>query len=117
MRLVTSKYLIRTALILFAIQVFVPSFIASPPVEYSTPSNHQSLHKHEAQPFSAASLPEKTETENEEERDKSLAVEIFDIAIANRGRISASQVALHTHTISQHIREPLLIILYCVYQI
>lgn len=116
MSLRTSKYLIRTVLILFTFQFFAPAFLEAP-AEHTTHHFQHAFHKHESQPFSFASLFEKTEKENEEERDKSLAVEIFDIAIANLGRISASQEIPNLQTVSQHIQEPLLINLYCVYQI
>jgi hypothetical protein len=119
MRLRTSTHLIRTVLILISFQFLAPAFVWQPEFGTSHASQHvHVLSKHASQSNAIAALFEITERETEEEeRDKLVAIEVVDNAIAYTERISASQEVQKQPIVSQHLQESPLFILNCAYLI
>jgi hypothetical protein len=118
MRLRTSKYLIRTALILFCFQFIGPAFVAQPSGTEII-SDITTFHKQVAHSALASILFEKTEREAEEEDAGFVAFngELFDFTVSYSNRISASQITQPLHTISGHLEEPPLFTLHCIFLI
>lgn len=116
MRLRTSKYLIRTVLILISFQFIAPAFVSSA-AEQESFHFETTLQKHINHSVSLSSVFEKTETENEEERDKTCNVQLLDITVLHSTRVSASQKIIHQHNVSLHLEALTLFDLHCVYLI
>lgn len=119
MRLRTSKYLIRTALILICFQFIGPAFVTQPSGSEILIANTTTFHKQVAHSTLASILFEKTEKEAEEE-DAGFAAftgELFDFTVSYTNRISASQITQPFHSISGHLEEPPLFTLHCIFLI
>lgn len=119
MRLRTSKYLIRTALLLICFQFVAPAFVMESGAS-ETPHHHgATLHKQLVHSNLASALFEKEEKEAEEEDSENglFRVALFDFAVSYSSRISASQVTEPFHAISGHLQEPALFTLHCIFLI
>ncbi len=113
----TSKYLIRSVLILFCFQLLGVIFVSQESEEQISFEQGVIFQKH-SNPSSLTSLFEKTENETEEEKhDKIKAIEILDLLICYTGRISASQSSQKFQSVSQHIQELPLFDFFCTYRI
>lgn len=119
MRLRTSKYLIRTALILICFQFIGTAFVSQPGESETLMTNSTSFHKLSVHSSLASILFEKEEKEAEE-KDENLnafTAELFDFTLSYTNRISASQITEPFHTISGHLEEPPLFTLHCIFLI
>lgn len=119
MRLRTSKYLIRTALILLCFQFIGPAFVSQSSGSETLIANTTSFHKSSVHSTLASVLFEKTEKEAEEEEGgfAAFTAELFDFTLSYTNRISASQITQPLHTISGHLEEPPLFTLHCIFLI
>jgi len=119
MRLRTSKYLIRTALLLICFQFVAPAFVTESGASETTYHHTASLHKQVVHSNLASALFEKEEKEAEEEDagTSAISVALFDFLVSYSSRISASQISVLFHTVSGHLQEPALFTLHCIFLI
>jgi hypothetical protein len=119
MRLRTSKYLIRTTLLLICFQFLAPAFVSESGASETLHHHGASLHKQLVHSNLASALFEKEEKEAEEEDAGTniFSVALLDFAVSYSSRISASQVTVPFHAISGHLQEPTLFTLHCTFLI
>lgn len=119
MRLRTSKYLIRTALILICFQFIGTAFVSQPDESETLITNTTAFHKLSVHSTLASILFEKEEKEAEEEDSgfTFFTTELFDFTLSYTNRISASQITQPVHSISGHLEEPPLFTLHCIFLI
>ena len=119
MRLRTSKYLIRTALLLICFQFVAPAFVTESGASETTYHHSATLHKQLIHANLASALFEKEEKEAEEEDagTNSISVALFDFLVSYSSRISASQVTVPFQVVSGHLQEPALFTLHCIFLI
>lgn len=119
MRLRTSKYLIRTALLLICFQFVAPAFVMESDASETVHHYGATLHKQAVHSSLSSILFEKEEKEAEEKDSGKnvFSVALFDFAVSYSSRISASQVTVPFHSISGHLREPALFTLHCIFLI
>lgn len=119
MRLRTSKYLIRTALLLICFQFIAPAFVAESGTSETAHHQGATLHKQLVHSNLSSALFEKEEKEAEEEdsEDGLFSVALFDFAVSYSSRISASQITAPFHVVSGHLQEPALFTLHCIFLI
>lgn len=115
MSLRTSKYLIRTVLILLSFQFVAPAFVTSANEQEPVHFNSPAFQKHAPHTSLDASLFEKEEKEAEEEQDLLVEAELLDFSSLYSDRISASQITYVVQIISEHIQEPALLTLLCIF--
>lgn len=116
MRLRTSKYLIRTALLLICFQFVAPAFITESGASETVHHHGVTLHKQIVHSSLSSVLFEK-EAEEEDSEKYVFSVALFDFAVSYSSRISASQVTVPFHSISGHLQEPSLFTLHCIFLI
>lgn len=113
----TSKYLIRSALILFCFQLLGTIFVSQEGEEQVTATQGVVIQKHSA-PSSLTSLFEKTEKETEEEKhDKFFAFALIDFSASFCERLFSIRYPLQFSAASQHAQEPSLRVLHCTFLI
>ena len=119
MRLRTSKYLIRTALLLICFQFIAPAFVTESNTSETAHQHGATLHKQLVHSNLASALFEKEEKEAEEEDAGTniFRAALLDFAVSYSSRIYASQVTVPFHTISGHLQEPALFTLHCIFLI
>jgi hypothetical protein len=117
MALRTSKYLIRSVLILFCFQLLGAIFISQAGEEHVAITDGVVLQKH-SPPSTLNSLFEKTEKETEEEKhDKLFAFALIDFSASFCERLFSIRYPLQFSTASQHAQEPSLRVLHCTFLI